>query len=236
MNIVIPMAGAGNRFKLAGYKDPKPLIKIKDNYMIQLVVKNLNFDGRFIFIIQKEHEAQFGIISKLKELTPNCEFILLNKITNGAACTVLLAKEYIDNNEPLIIANSDQYIDTDFRDFVNVNRNLISGNILTYESDDPNCSFVKTEESGTVIEVAEKKVISNIATVGVYYWSKGSDFVKYAKQMIYKNIKTNNEFYVAPVYNEAIADGKKITIYNTKNIYNIGTPELLEHFIKMDII
>ena len=80
-------------------------------------------------------------------------------------------------------------------------------------------------------EVAEKKVISNHATVGIYYWKKGSDYVKYAEQMIHKGIRTNNEFYICPVFNEAIEDGKKIRVKHIDKMWGIGTPEDLNYFL-----
>jgi dTDP-glucose pyrophosphorylase len=107
----------------------------------------------------------------------------------------------------------------------------VDAGILTFESVHPKWSFAKVNESGFVTEVAEKKPISNHATVGIYYWARGSDYVKYAEQMIAKNKRVNNEFYVCPVFNEAIEDGKKIKIFPVENMWGIGTPEDLEIFL-----
>ena len=234
LNILIPMAGAGSRFKDAGYVFPKPLIEINNKPMIQLVLDSLNLEGNYIFIVQKEHQEKFNINSVLKILKPNCKIIELDEITEGAACTTLLAKKFINNKNPLIIANSDQYIIWDsVKSMYNFNTKKIDGGILTFEAIHPKWSYAKTDKKNFVSEVAEKKVISNNATVGVYFWKKGNDYVKYAEQMIQKNIRVNNEFYVCPVFNEAIKDKKRIIIDPVKKMHGLGTPEDLNNFLNL---
>ena len=237
INVLIPMAGRGSRFAEAGYTFPKPLIEIKGKPMIQWVIESLNVKGNYIFIIQKEHQEKYNIKSLLSTLKPNCKIIELDHITQGAACTTLLAKKLINNSNPLLMANSDQYIEWDSNktlyDFTNKN---FDGGILTFNALHPKWSYAKiNEETGHVTEVAEKKVISNNATVGVYYWKKGSDYVKYAEQMIKQNIRVNNEFYVCPVFNNAISDNKKITISSVKEMHGLGTPEDLNEFLQSKI-
>ena len=233
MNILIPMAGAGKRFADAGYIFPKPLIEINNKPMIQWVIESLNIEGKFIFIVQKEHQEKFNIKSVLKILKPNCEIIELDKITEGAACTTLLAKKYINNKNPLIIANSDQFIKWNsaktIYDFTSKN---LDGGILTFESIHPKWSYAKCDKNQIVEEVAEKKVISKNATVGVYYWRYGSDYVKFAENMIKKNIRVNNEFYVCPVFNEAIKKNKIIKISEIEEMWGLGTPQDLQNFIQ----
>ena len=233
MNILIPMAGAGKRFADAGYIFPKPLIEIDNKPMIQWVIESLNVKGKFIFIVQKEHQEKFNIKSVLKILKPNCEIIELDKITEGAACTTLLAKKYINNKNPLIIANSDQFIKWNsaktIYDFTSKN---LDGGILTFESIHPKWSYAKCDKNQIVEEVAEKKVISKNATVGVYYWKHGSDYVKFAENMIKKNIRVNNEFYVCPVFNEAIKQNKIIKISEIEEMWGLGTPQDLQNFIQ----
>jgi dTDP-glucose pyrophosphorylase len=232
MNVIIPMAGNGSRFQQAGYTFPKPLIDVKGKPMIQVVVENLNVDAKFIYIVQKSHRAQYNLDILLNLITPKCEIVEVDTVTEGAACTTLLAKELINNNEPLLISNSDQYVEWDSNEFMyKMIEQKVDGGILTFEAIDPKWSFAKINNDGFVIEVAEKKPISNIATVGIYYWSKGSDYVKYAEQMIEKNIRTNNEFYVCPVFNEAINDGKKIRPYMINKMWGLGTPEDLNFFL-----
>ena len=233
MNVLIPMAGAGARFEKAGYSFPKPLIDINNKPMMQLIVENLNIDARHIFLVQKTHYEQYNLKHLLSLITKDrCEIIQIDKITEGAACTTLLAEKYINNDDPLIIANSDQYVEWESNKFMwSMVGDSVDGGIVTFKSTHPKWSFAKLDEHGFVCEVAEKKAISDIATVGIYYWKKGSDYVKYARQMIDKNIRTNNEFYVCPVFNEAIADGKKIKIYNVEKMWGLGTPEDLEHYL-----
>ena len=233
MNVLIPMAGAGSRFEQAGYTFPKPLIEVNGKPMIQVVVENLNIDAKHIFIVQKSHYEKYNLKYLLNLITNNnCEIVQVDGITEGAACTTLLAKELIDNDEPLVMANSDQFLEWDSNEFMySMVADDVDGGIVSFEATHPKWSFAKLGEDGFVTEVAEKKPISNIATVGVYYWRKGSDYVKYAEQMIEKDIRTNNEFYVCPVYNESIEDEKKIKIFPIEKMWGLGTPEDLERYI-----
>ena len=232
MNILIPMAGAGSRFEKAGYTFPKPLIDVAGQPMIQTVIENLNLQGKYIFLVRKEHYEKYDLKNLLNLITPNCEIIQIEGLTEGAACTVLKAQELIDNNEPLIIANADQYIKwNSFETISMFNEPDVDGGILTFKSIHPKHSFAKVDGDSFVLEVAEKKPISNDATVGIYYWKKGFDFILYAEQMIEKNIRTNNEFYVCPVYNEAIADGRRIKASLVDEMWGMGTPEELNNFL-----
>lgn len=234
MNIVIPMAGAGSRFEKAGYTFPKPLIDVKGKPMIQVVVENLNIDANYIFIVQKSHREKYNLDNFLKIIAPNCKIVETDGITEGAACTTLLAKEHIDNENPLIMANSDQFVVWDSNEFMyKMNENDYDAGIVTFNATHPKWSFVKLNDKGLVCEVAEKNPISDIATVGIYYWKKGSDYVKYAEQMIEKNIRVNNEFYVCPVFNEAILDDRKIKTYQINQMYGLGTPEDLDNYLKL---
>jgi HAD superfamily hydrolase (TIGR01509 family) len=233
LNILIPMAGAGSRFEKAGYTFPKPLIEVRKKPMIQVVVENLNIKANFIYVVQKEHREKYNLDTLLSLITPNCKIVEVEGITEGAACTALLAKEYINNNNPLFFANSDQFVEWDSNEFMyKMNETNADGGIVTFEATHPKWSFAKVDENGLVIEVAEKNPISNIATVGYYYWKHGSDFVKYAEQMIEKNIRVNNEFYVCPVFNEAIKGGKHIRTFNIKGMWGLGTPEDLNYYLE----
>jgi HAD superfamily hydrolase (TIGR01509 family) len=233
MKVLIPMAGAGSRFAKHGYTKPKPLIDVRGIPMIQAVVDNLNIDAEHIFIVQKSHYEKYDLATSLNKVSPGCKIVQVDEVTEGAACTTLLAKEYINNGEPLLIANSDQFVEWNSNEFMySMIGDGIDGGILTFYSKHPKWSYVKLDEKGYVTDLREKKVISDKATVGIYFWRKGSDYVKYAEQMIENNIRVNNEFYVAPVYNEAIKDDKKIKIFNIKKMWGLGTPEDLNYFIK----
>ena len=235
MNVLIPMAGRGSRFATQGYTFPKPLIDVKGKPMIQVVTENLNIKANYTFIVQKEHYEKYSLQHLLNLIAPNCNIVQVDGITEGAACTTLLAKEYIDNDEPLLMANSDQFVEWDSNEtlyaFSNGN---CDGGIITFPATHPKWSYAKLGEDGYVSEVAEKKPISEHATVGIYWWSKGSDYVKYAEQMIEKDIRVNNEYYVCPVFNEAIQDGKKVRIkeIDKEGMWGIGTPEDLNYFLE----
>jgi len=232
LNVLIPMAGAGSRFQKAGYTFPKPLIDVRNKPMIQVVVENLNIKANFIYIVQKSHRKIYNLDTLLNLITPNCKVIEVDGITEGAACTALLAKEYINNDNPLFFANSDQFVEWDSNEFMyKMNETNCDGGIVTFEATHPKWSFARINDHGLVTEVAEKNPISNIATVGFYWWKQGSDFIKYAEEMIDKNIRVNNEFYVCPVFNQAIKDGKEIRTFNIDKMWGIGTPEDLRHFV-----
>jgi HAD superfamily hydrolase (TIGR01509 family) len=233
LNVLIPMAGAGSRFERAGYTFPKPLIDVDHKPMIQLVVENLNIDANYIYIVRAEHRKMYNLDVLLNLITPNCTILEVDTITEGAACTALIAKDLINNNRPLFFANSDQFIEWDSNDFFyKMNESDADGGILTFHSTHPKWSFAKVNDNGFVTRVAEKETISDMATVGCYYWKNGSDFVKFAENMINKDVRVNGEFYVCPVYNEAIADGLKIRTHHIDKMWGLGTPEDLNDFIQ----
>ena len=232
LNVLIPMAGAGSRFASAGFTFPKPLIEVNGKAMIQVVVENLNIEANYIFIVQKEHYEKYHLKDMLDQIAPGCQIVQTDGVTNGAACTTLLAKKLINTDDPLVIANSDQFVEWNSNECMYAfSADTIDGGILTFKANHPKWSYAKLDVDGFVSEVAEKRVISDNATVGIYYWKHGSDYVKYAEQMIKKDIRTNSEFYVAPVFNEAIADKKRIRVKNVKNMYGLGTPEDLQYFL-----
>lgn len=238
INIVIPMAGQGSRFAKAGYEKPKPFIDVDGKPMIVRVLENLTYpEARYILIARKEHIDKEKKLVEQIEKEFNAIFIPIDKLTEGTACTVLYARKYINNNEPLLIANSDQIVDMNIADFIDEckNRNL-DGSILTFidKYQDPKWSFAKLNENNLVTEVREKVVISEFATVGIYLYSKGRDFVDASVDMIIENDRVNNEFYTCPTYNYAIKEGSKIGIYNIEfeQMHGIGTPEDLDIYIK----
>jgi dTDP-glucose pyrophosphorylase len=237
LNIVIPMAGEGSRFKEKGYTFPKPLIEINGKPMLQVIVENIRprQPHTFTFICRKEHYEKYSLHALLTLIAPACNVVTVSHLTEGAACTVLLAAEHFNNDAPLMIANSDQFVDFDINRFLDdsVKRNL-DGNILTFHASHPKWSYAKLDEDNLVMEVAEKRPISTHATVGIYYYRTGKMFFDAATSMIEKNIRINNEFYVCPVYNEMILSGQKISIYeiDQDKMHGLGTPEDLEKFEK----
>jgi len=242
LQIVVPMAGRGSRFATAGYALPKPLITVQGVPMIQLVIANLRprQPHRFVFLCLQEHLEQYPTEEILRQLAPDCEIVPVAGVTQGAACTVLLAKQHIDGSDSLMIANSDQWVDYPIDDYLAaLDREKLDGLIMTMTANDPKWSFVRLGTERLVTEVVEKQVISDEATVGIYNFRRGSDFVAAAERMIECNLRVNNEFYVAPTYNQLIADGRRISYVNVGSeahgMYGLGIPEDLRLFESLDV-
>lgn len=238
LNIVLPMAGRGSRFAKAGYTTPKPFIPIHGIPMIKVVVDNLTptCEHRFIFICQQEHLDRYDFEKKLRSYTKNAVVIGINGVTEGQVCTALLAKKYFDDDEPLMSANTDQYIDVDINEYLDAMQSReLDGMIMTMKSSDPKWSYARTDAEGLVVETAEKKVISSDATVGIFNFAHGSDLVRSAEQMIADNLRVNGEFYTCPCYNYLIKGGKRIGIYGIgeeyHGMYGLGIPQDLEFFL-----
>jgi len=243
LNIVVPMAGRGSRFTDAGYTDPKPLIDVHGKRMIEVVINNLTprCEHRFIFVCQEEHVEAYNLDAIFSNACENYEIVTINAITEGAAITVLKARAFFDNNEPLMIANSDQWVDVDINEYLqDIEQRTLSGSMLTMKAVDPKWSYAKVDSSGSVSEVVEKIVISDEATVGIYNFAKGSDFCHFADFMVEKNIRSNGEFYVAPVYSFMADKGLNIGIYNigeeANGMYGLGIPSDLEFFLNTSIV
>tara|TARA_B100001094_G_scaffold290839_1_gene308735 strand:+ start:131 stop:862 length:732 start_codon:yes stop_codon:yes gene_type:complete len=231
INVVIPMAGAGSRFQEQGYELPKPLIDVCGKPMIERVINSLDteyLDTNFIFLALKEH-LDMGLADYLDG---RGDIVVVDKLTEGAACTVLLAEEFIDNDDDLVIANCDQYLQWDFADYIRFAKSF-DGCLVTFNSTNPHHSYVRCRK-GIVTDVAEKIVISDKASAGIYYFKRGSDYVHNSYAMIEKDIRTNNEFYICPVYNELVELPKKVvSIYeiDVNNKHMLGTPEELRIFL-----
>ena len=238
INIVIPMAGEGSRFVKSGYQKPKPFIDVDGKPMIVRVLENLALpEARYILIARKDHMERESALVKQIEKNFNAIFIPIDKLTEGTVCTVLYARKYINNDEPLLIANSDQIVDMNISDFIDdCSERKLDGSILTFidKDKDPKWSFAKINENNLVTEVKEKVVISEYATVGIYLYSKGKYFVNATIDMIIENERVNGEFYTCPTYNYAINEDAKIGIYNIdfKQMHGIGTPDDLNEYLE----
>jgi NDP-sugar pyrophosphorylase family protein len=234
LKIVIPMAGRGNRFAVAGYGLPKPLIRVHGMPMVRLVIANLRprLPHRFVFVCQREHIAAHKLLDHFEAWAPGAAVITLDSLTEGAACTVLAAKALIDNGDPLVIANSDQYVEADLTSYIDeLAAQHLDGMIMTMPSRDPKWSYVATGPGGLVTQVTEKVVISETATVGIYAFRRGHDFVRATEAMVSANERVNGEFYVAPVYNRLIAAGARIGVYDIgAGMHGLGTPADLCEF------
>ncbi len=230
------MAGSGSRFATAGYKDPKPLIQIGRQRMIEWVVNNLTpppgLDLRFIFIVQSKHLQNFQL-QELLSFNQSNVIVPIDHLTDGAASTIALASEFIDNDDHLIIANSDQFVDIRIDDFYRACLKGADGTIMTFLAQSKKWSYVALDDNELVTLVREKEPISNYATVGIYHFRKGSDFVTGVREMKTKRLTVNGEYYVAPVYNELIATGAKIGHFMIKReqMHGLGTPDDLDEFL-----
>lgn len=234
MNIVFSLCGRGQRFVDAGFKIPKYLIAYNGAPMIYHSVDTLGINGRIHFIVKSDHLKNYKFLEKLL-LTIGDEIIIVDKDTEGAAESILLAENYIKNKDlPLISANGDQ--------FMNWNGDLFTKQtiwnpdisyIVTFKSQSLGCSYVRCNENDDIVEVREKKVISEDATVGIYHWAKTEYFFNDAKKMISDGLKDNNEYYVAPVYNYTLEHSrvKKYQIPNNE-FYPIGTPMEYHTFVR----
>ena len=234
-NILIPMAGRGSRFEEQGYTDKKPFIDVNGKPMKHRVIKNLGMEFAkeymFILICLQEDFDKYDFTEFEKVIGHNSyDVVILDDVTEGAAQTILQAKDLINDDTPLMTMNSDQLVDWDIERLFEMCEQF-DGVIPCFYGEGNAWSYARTLDNGYVQEVAEKKQISKYATAGYYYWKKGSDFVKYAEQMIHDNSRTNGEFYVAPVYNWAVRDGKRVGVFMVDKCYSLGTPEDLQEYL-----
>lgn len=240
LNIVVPMAGRGQRFADAGHTRPKPLIEVHGVPMIRLVIANLtpSCAHRFHFLLQRDHAASYGLDRMLRDWAPGCSLTLIDGVTDGAACTVLRARDAIDTDDALMIANCDQYIDADINAYLAA-QDGADGLIMTMWADDPKWSFVRRDSAGRVSGVVEKEVVSNEATVGIYNFARGRDFVRAADAMIAADLRVNGEFYVAPAYDHMITEGARIVCHSIGSVgagmHGIGTPADLDTFLALPL-
>jgi len=240
--IVIPMAGLGSRFTQAGYAHPKPLISIHGVPMIRLIIENIrpSRPHRFVFICQRSHVRDYDLVSHLRAWAPGAAIVELDGVTEGAACTVLAARDYLPDGAPMMIANSDQYIDIGIDQYLDdMDQRQLDGLIMTMDARDNKWSYASVNECGMVTRVVEKQVISRHATVGIYNFRRVADFVRAAESMIAQNLRVNNEFYVAPVYNQMIASGARVGIHTIGSdghvMHGLGTPTDLEAFLALPL-
>ena len=233
-NIVLPIAGRAQRFLDKGYLVPKPLIIVDKKHIIDWALESIDFAGvddyRLIFIVRLDHINDFAIDEILKEkFGEDVVVVPVDHITEGSVCTCLLAQDYIDNDDELLIYTPDVYFQKPFNLKEEVEDGL-DGHILTFKANSAAHSYAQLDENGYVTKTVEKEVISEHAAVGVYYWKTGNMFVKYANELIEKNIRTNGEFYLCPVYNLMVEDSLKIKTSRAEKMHVLGTPEELEFF------
>lgn len=232
INLLIPIAGLARRFTEQGYLVPKPLIMVNGQHMIELALTSIKCSApcRYIFLVLRQHIQNYSIDQVLTKLYPGCEIVTVDHVTRGTLETCLLAKNLIDNDDPLYIFTPDIV----FEESYDLNAPWLEthdGFLLTFKANDPSHSYTQIA-SGDVVKVAEKQVISDQANVGLYGFWRGSVFVAYAESMIAKGHLSNGEFYVAPVYNLMIQDGLSATTSEAVRVYVLGTPEDLNFYTR----
>jgi len=234
MNIVMPMAGLGKRLTDYGYATPKPLIEVLRKTLVEWAISSIGIKGDFIFCCKKEHIEKYKLDKKLRKIIPDCKIVSIDYQTEGTAQTVLEAKEFINNDEELLISDTDHYIKWDSKKFQSeIMKKNVDACVMVFPGKEKSkaLSYIKLNDIGYVIEASEKIPISNIAACGIHYYKKGSDFVKYATKMINKGIRFNNEFYVTPIYNEFIKDGGEIITFPIIKKWALGSKNEINLFL-----
>lgn len=232
------MAGAGSRFHQAGYSVPKPLIKVFEKTMIRTSVDTLKLKGidcNYIFVARryKEQEHNEALKKELLSIDPEATIVYVNELTEGSACTCLLAKDRMCKDLPLFIFNCDQVFNFSKRTvdtIYNVVNSNLNGAVITWKDTNPKNSFCEVSENCLCYNFTEKQPVSDNALIGFHYWKKTSDFISSAEKMIEQKLKFNNEYYIAPTYNFL---DKIINIPITKDeCYLIGTPADLDYYLE----
>lgn len=238
INILIPLAGGKSQFFADEiYHFPKPLIEFLGKTMIEHVIDNflsIKDEKQFIFILDKEDCKKYHLDSVLMLITSGaCKIIMLEKKTKGAACSALMAIDFIDNEDALIVSNYDQILDVNLQDILNNFKSKdSSAGVVVFDSIHPRWSYVKLDEYNKVVEVAEKKPISKNAIAGFYYFKYGKDFVQSVFNMIKKDVNLDGNYYVAPSLNEMILSGKVVDIFTIKNehYHTFYTPQKIKEY------
>ncbi len=231
MNLIVLLSGPSTAFKEAGYAYPKNLVDIGGKPLVQHVLENLSsltpLGARLVCVLRKEENRRNHTGAVVHLIDPKANIVELQGETAGAACSALAAIDHIDADEPLIVVNGDQVIKADLRAIVeDFQRRKLDGGIVVFEDVHPRWSFVKCDADGYVVEAAEKRPISKLATAGFYYFRRGQDFVTAAVAMIKKDAHVNNRFYVCPAFNELILLQQRIGVHaiRRQEYQSLATP------------
>lgn len=238
INILIPLAGTNQFFNESEYPYPKPLIEINDKTMIELVISNfdnIKKDKQFIFIVNNEDCKKYHLDNVLNLLTEHtCKIVKIDNETKGAACSAMMAIEYINNNNPLIIANADQLFDDNLEDLIKEFNNF-DGGVISFDSIHPRWSYARVNKDKFIVETAEKRPLSKHAIAGFFYFKEGKDFIDSAMNMIKKDASVNGLYYISPSLNEMVLKSKKLiikTIDNTK-YHTFYTPQKIQEYERL---
>jgi dTDP-glucose pyrophosphorylase len=243
------MAGLGLRFSEKGYILPKPLISASGNPIIINVIRNMPKSDKWIFAVREEHIKKFGIDKVIRSEIKNAIIIPVNKTTEGQACTCLLAKKYLDPNEPLFIASCDAtylYDEKKYNEYIN--KKDVDCILWTFTNRDnlkqnPNAwGWCKVDKDKmTITDMSVKIPIStnpynDHAVAGIFYFKKSKDFIDSAEAMIKENYRINNEFYVdaIPIFLKKV--NKKSIIFDVKLYVSFGSPKDFEYYNLLDYV
>jgi len=235
INILIPLAGSNQFFSEAEYPYPKPLVEIHGKTMIEHVIDNfasIKKEKQFIFIVNSDDCKKYHLDNVLNLLTDHaCKIVKIDNETKGAACSAMMAIEYINNDTPLIIANADQIIDEDLGEIV-TSFDKVDAGVISFESVHPRWSYARLDEDGFIVEMAEKRPLSKHAIAGFYYYKKGQDFIESAMNMIKKDASVNDLYFIAPTLNEMVLQHKKLIVKSIDNshYHTFYTPQKIHEY------
>lgn len=238
INILIPLAGSNQFFNETEYPYPRPLIEINNTTMIEHVINNydtIKKEKQFIFIVNSEECKKYHLDNVLNLLTDNnCKIIKIDNQTKGAACSVMMAIEYINNDIPLIIANADQLFDDNLADIIS-NFQDVDGGVITFNSIHPRWSYARVDEDKYIVETAEKRPLSKHAIAGLFYFKHGVDFINSAMKMIKKDASVNELYYISPTLNEMVLQNKKLIIQEISNdkYHTFYTPQKIQEYERL---
>ena len=227
MIVVVPMAGRGSRFSKTGVQTPKPLIQVAARPMVEWALESLVglTYSQIIFVILQEHDASFGVSNLLTTIAGDkCKIVPIDRVTEGQLCTVMAAKKWILPEDDLLIASSDTYVRSNLAQDIAERSDDCHGIISVACMPGDHWSFVRTNAEGSVVAVAEKERISDMASTGLYYFSKGHEFISAAKEIIENHEKSAGEYYVMPVYQKYIYRNLDVRISLASEMLDMGTP------------
>ena len=238
IQLVIPMAGLGSRFAQAGYKVLKPLIPIHGAPMISVVTSNLMDPriGHIVLVCQRATMENLDLRSIINPGPAQLTILAVDEITDGPAGTLEVARPALDMNLPLVVANSDQYLDSQLNDFYDdLSTGTYDGEILAMRDSDPKWSFARVNDDGLLLELREKVVISDLATVGIYGYARADLAFDAIAKMREARDTTNGEYYVGPAYNYLVESGKRVFVRDLGPVstvmYGLGIPKDLDIFL-----
>lgn len=232
MNLLILMAGSSDKFREAGHTFPKSLVELNGLPLIQHAIENIRSlvqpGDRIVLTLRRDENLRHHTDMVVRLLLPDSIICEVAEATAGAACSALLAIAHIDNAEPLLIANGDQIIHADLPAAIaDFRERRLDGGIVVFEDVHPRWSFARTNETGLVVETAEKRPISRLATAGLYYFARGRDFVRATQRMILKDAHVDGSFYICPAFNELLLENARIGVHQIPRsaYFSLATPQ-----------